>query len=65
MEFDKVFSSYNKVTYLGDYNIVDRPMDVFLHNESEIHNDLQFLQTDELKIFLWSQQFIHWRTNLY
>ena len=29
VEFDKVLSSYNKVTYLGDYNIVDRPMDVF------------------------------------
>ena len=49
VEFDKVLSSYNKVTYLGDYNIVDRPMDVFLLNESEIQNDLQFLATDELK----------------
>ena len=49
VEFDKVLSSYNKVTYLGDYNIVDRPMDVFLLNESEIQNDLQFLGIDELK----------------
>ena len=46
---EKSLNDYNKVTYLGEYDLLDRPMDIFSLNDKEINNDLKRLANDDLK----------------
>lgn len=46
---EKSLNDYNKVTYLGEYDLLDRPMDIFSLNDKEINNDLKRLANDNLK----------------
>ena len=46
---EKSLNDYNKVTYLGEYDFLDRPMDIFSHNDKEIKNDINRLAKDEFK----------------
>ena len=46
---EKALNDYNKVTFLGEYDLLDRPMDIFSHNDKEIRNDINRLAKEELK----------------
>ena len=35
---EKSLNDYNKVIYLGEYDLLDRPMDIFSLNDKEINN---------------------------
>ena len=49
INLEKSLNDYNKATYLGEYDLLDRPMDIFSLNDKEINNDLKRLANDDLK----------------
>lgn len=49
VNLEKTLNDYKKVTFLGEYDLIERPMDIFILNEKEINNDLKSLPTDKIK----------------
>ncbi len=45
---DKKLNNYSVLKYSGEAKLINRPMDIFLLNENEIINDLNFINTEEL-----------------